>query len=125
MTPHSCTTAAPVRVWSLLYPYGRPAGMPPSEDGPMLHALYYPRDLLTERVRFTLADHTQIAHCRGVHNRLGFAYQMGFVHLTGRFPAQQPLEMLQDLLVGVAQEVGMAPAAIEAYAQRRQTVSEP
>jgi hypothetical protein len=91
----------------------------------MLHdALYYPRDLITERVRFTPADHTQIAHCRGVHNRLGFAYQMGFVRLTGRFPAQQPLEMLSDLLVWVAQEVDMAPAAIEAYAQRRQTVSE-
>ena len=90
----------------------------------MLHALYYPRDLITERVRFTPADHTQIAHCRGVHNRLGFAYQMGFVRLTGRFPAQQPLEMLHDLLVWVAQEVGIDPSAIEAYAQRRQTVSE-
>jgi hypothetical protein len=90
----------------------------------MLHALYYPRDLITERVRFTPADHTQIAHCRGVHNRLGFAYQMGFVRLTGRFPAQQPLEMLPDLLVWVAQEVDIDPATIEAYAQRRQTVSE-
>src|SRR5215510_7813661 len=90
----------------------------------MLHALHYPRDLITERVRFTPADHIQIAHCRGVHNRLGFAYQMGFVRLTGRFPAQQPLEMLHDLLVWVAQEVGIDPSAIEAYAQRRQTVSE-
>src|SRR5215475_3459232 len=124
MTPHSCTTAAPVRVWSLLYPYGRPAGIPPEEDDPMLHALYYPRDLITERVRFTPADQSQITHCRGVHNRLGFAYQMGFVRLTGRFPAQQPLEMLPDLLVWVAQEVDIAPAVIEAYAQRRQTVSE-
>src|SRR5262245_18527999 len=124
MTLHSCPTAAPVRGRSLLYPYGRPAGIPPSEDGPMLHALYYPRDLITERVRFTPADQSQIAHCRGVHNRLGFAYQIGFVRLTGRFPAQQPLEMLQDLLVWVAQEVDIAPAAIEASAQRRQTVSE-
>jgi hypothetical protein len=90
----------------------------------MLHALHYPRDLITERVRFTPADHIQIAHCRGVHNRLGFAYQMGFVRLTGRFPAQQPLEMLHDLLVWVAQEVVIDPSAIEAYAQRRQTVSE-
>ena len=90
----------------------------------MLHAVYYPHDLITERVRFTPADHTPIAHCRGVHNRLGFAYQRGFVRLTGRFPAQQPLAMLHDLLVWVAQEVGMDPSALEAYAQRRQTVSE-
>lgn len=39
----------------------------------MLHAVYSPRDLITERVRLTPADQVQIAHCRGLHNRLGFA----------------------------------------------------
>ena len=80
---------------------------------------------ITERVRVTPAAHTQIAHCRGVHNRLGLAYQRGWVRLTGRFPAQQPLAMRHDPLVWVAQEVGIAPSAIEAYAPRRPTVSEP
>jgi hypothetical protein len=61
---------------------------------------------------------------RGAHNRLGLAYQMGFLRLTGRFPAQQPLELVNDLLVFVAREVAIDPAAIQAYAQRRQTVSE-
>ena len=90
----------------------------------MLHAVHYPRDLIVDRVRFTPADHTQIAHCRGAHNRLGFAYQLGFLRLTGRFPAQQPLELLNDLLVFVAQEVALDPVLIQDYAQRRQTVSE-
>ena len=90
----------------------------------MLHAVHYPRDLIADRVRFTPADQAQIAHCRGVHNRLGFAYQLGFLRLTGRFPAQQPLELLEDLLVFVAQEVALDPALIQDYAQRRQTVSE-
>ena len=90
----------------------------------MLHAVHYPRDLIADRVRFTPADHAQIAHCRGAHNRLGFAYQLGFLRLTGRFPAQQPLELLDDLLVFVAQEVALDPALIQEYAQRRQTVSE-
>ena len=31
-----------------------------------------------------------------VRNR---GYQLGFLRLTGRFPAQQPLELLDDLLV--------------------------
>jgi hypothetical protein len=90
----------------------------------MLHAVHYPRDLIADRVRFTPADQAQIAHCRGAHNRLGFAYQLGFLRLTGRFPAQQPLELLDDLLVFVAQEVALDPVLIQDYAQRRQTVSE-
>lgn len=70
------------------------------------------------------ADQAQIAPCRGAHNRLGFAYQLGFLRLTGRFPAQQPLELLDDLLRCVAQEVALDPALIQDYAQQRQTVSE-
>ena len=99
-------------------------GPSPQEDSPMLHAVHYPRDLIADRVRFTPADQAQIAQCRGAHNRLGFAYQLGFLRLTGRFPAQQPLELLDDLLVFVAQEVALDPALIQDYAQRRQTVSE-
>jgi TnpA family transposase len=90
----------------------------------MLQAVHYPRELITDRVRFTPADQAQIAHCRGAHNRLGFAYQLGFLRLTGRFPAQQPLELLDNLLAFVAQEVALDPVLIQDYAQRRQTVSE-
>ena len=63
----------------------------------MLHLLHYPHELIAERVVFTPADQAQIARCRGSHNRLGFAYQMSFLRLTGRFPTQQPLEILDDL----------------------------
>lgn len=99
-------------------------GPSPQEDSPMLHAVHYPRDLIADRVRFTPADQAQIAQCRGAHNRLGFAYQLGFLRLTGRFPAQQPLELLDDLLVFVAHEIALDPTLIQDYAQRRQTVSE-
>ena len=57
----------------------------------MEDTLLYPRELIAERVVFTPADHAQIALCRGDHNRLGLAYQMAFLRLTGRFPSQQPL----------------------------------
>jgi TnpA family transposase len=89
----------------------------------MLHLLHYPRELIAERVVFTPADHAQIATCRGAHNRLGFAYQLGFLHLTGRFPTQQPLEILGDLLAFVAQELALDPIAMQEYAQRQATVS--
>ena len=93
------------------------------EDCAMEATLLYPRDLIAERVVFTPADHAQIALCRGEHNRLGLAYQMAFLRLTGRFPSQQPLELLPDVLAFVAGELALAPTVIEAYAQRQATVS--
>jgi len=89
----------------------------------MLDTIPYPRELIAERVVFTPADHAQIVLCRGAHNRLGFAYQMAFLRLTGRFPSQQPLELLPDVLAFVASELALAPTVIEAYAQRQATVS--
>ena len=94
-----------------------------ADKGAECKLVHYPRELIAERVVLTPADHAQIAACRGPHNRLGFAYQLGFLHLTGRFPAQQPLEMLSDLLAFVAQEVAVDPHAIADYAQRQATVS--
>lgn len=90
----------------------------------MLHTAHYPREIITERVVFTPEDHARIALCRGDYNRLGFAYQMGFLRLTGRLPRPQPFEILDDLLSFVASEVAIEPAVIQDYAQRRQTVSE-
>jgi hypothetical protein len=89
----------------------------------MEDTLLYPRELIAARVVFTPADHAQIALCRGAHNRLGFAYQMAFLRLTGRFPNQQPLELLPDVLAFVASELALAPTVIETYAQRQATVS--
>jgi hypothetical protein len=78
---------------------------------------------MADRVIFTPADHDRIALCRGPHNRLGFAYQMGFMRLTGRLPSQQPLEILDDLLAFVAHEVSLDATLIHDYAQRQATVS--
>jgi hypothetical protein len=89
----------------------------------MEDTLRYPRELIAVRAMFTPADHAQIALCRGTHNRLGFAYQMAFLRLTGRFPNQQPLELLPDVLAFVASELALVPTVIEAYAQRQATVS--
>ncbi len=49
---------------------------------------------------------------------------MAFVRLTGQFPSQQPLEILEDLLAFVAVELKINRAEIEDYAHRRPTVSE-
>ena len=43
---------------------------------------------MVREATLTQADLAQIAQCRRDYNRLGFAYQVGFVRLFNRFPAQ-------------------------------------
>ena len=73
---------------------------------------------------FLEADWNQIAQRRGAHNRLGFAYQIAFVRILGRFPRQAPLEIDGDILRFTALQLRLSPDTVHAYAERRQTVSE-
>ncbi len=84
----------------------------------------WPRKQMIEYATLTPEDKAQIAQCRGTHNRLGFAYQIAFARLTNRFPAQQPLEIIQEVLDFVGVQLGIDVSQIEQYAERRQTVSE-
>lgn len=70
------------------------------------------------------ADRHEIAQRRRPHNRLGFAYQIAFVRVLGRFPRQAPLEIDGDILRFTALQLRLSPDLIPAYAARRQTVSE-
>jgi TnpA family transposase len=72
----------------------------------------------------TEVDLAEVAKCRRDHNRLGFAYQVGFVRLFHRFPAQQPLEVCDELLNFVALQLGIAEARIADYAPWQHTASE-
>ena len=64
-------------------------------------------------VRRAFADVTmnEVAKCRRDHNRLGFAYQIGFARLFNRFPAQQPLEINDELLSFVAVQMNIGSGA--------------
>ena len=60
------------------------------------------RPRLVRDATFLEADRREIALRRGPHNRLGFAYQVAFVRVLGRFPQQTPLEIdgeILDLLI--------------------------
>lgn len=86
--------------------------------------LNFPRQQIAEEATFTVEDRLQVRQCRGSHNRLGFAYQIAFVRLTGRFPAQNPPELLENLVAFVAREIDVNPEEITRYACRQPTVSE-
>ena len=86
--------------------------------------LSFSRGQMVREASLTEADLAEVAKCRRDHNRLGFAYQIGFVRLFHRFPAQQPLEVCDELLNFVALQLGIDEARIADYAPWQHTASE-
>ncbi len=79
---------------------------------------------LTRRGALTEADLGEIGQCRRPHNQLGFAYQLCFVRLLSRFPIQEPFELIDDLVLFVALQLGKEPELIDAYLGRQATRSD-
>ena len=59
----------------------------------------YTHEQLRLQSPFSAADFARISQCRGTPNRLGFAYHLAFVRLLNRFPAQEPLEIIEEILL--------------------------
>ena len=72
----------------------------------------------------TESDWEEVSRCRGQHNRLGFAYQIAFVRILGRFPTQVPFEIDGEILRFTALQLKVSPEIMDAYSSRQQTVSE-
>ena len=79
---------------------------------------------MVREATLTGADLAEADKCRRDHNRLGFAYQIGFVRLFSRFPLQQPLEICDELLSFVATQMRLDVTDIVGYAARQHTVSD-
>ena len=84
----------------------------------------FSRGQMVREASLTEADLAEIAKCRRDQNRLGFAYQVGFVRLFSRFPAQQPLEVCDELLNFVAMQLNIEATQIDGYAARQHTISD-
>ena len=81
------------------------------------------RSQLIRELSLTQTDLAKIARCRGDPQRLGFAYQLGFVRVFQRFPVQQPLEICEELLSFSALQTGIDSDRLSDYASWQQTVS--
>ena len=74
--------------------------------------------------RFSSEDIREIGQKRRDRNRLGFAYQLAFVRLANRFPAQQPMEISSEVLDYVGVQLSISPSLIEDYTLRQPTIAE-
>ena len=81
------------------------------------------RSQLIRELSLTPTDLAKIARCRGDPQRLGFAYQLGFVRVFQRFPVQQPLEICEELLSFSALQTGIDSDRLSDSASWQQTVS--
>lgn len=79
---------------------------------------------IAARAQFSADDLAEIHKRRRDNNRLGFGYHLAFVRLANRFPAQQPLEVVDDLLSFVSIQLNIDAAVIATYEQRQQTMAE-
>ncbi len=73
---------------------------------------------------FSAEDIARIMTCRGEHNCLGFAYQLAFVRSLNRFPAQDPLEIDEDVLTFASVQLRMDIQDGWQYGGRQKTVSD-
>jgi len=85
---------------------------------------HYPRQQIIEHATLSKSDMHEVSQCRRSHNRLGFAYQIGFVRLKNRFPIQTPFEILDDLLQYISVQTGIESSEINQYVSRQPTISE-
>ena len=84
----------------------------------------YSKQQLSQDAALTDQDMEQINQRRRDHNRLGFAYQLGFVRLFNRLPPQEYFEIVDELLVYISIQVELPASLIEDYQKRRQTIAE-
>lgn len=88
-----------------------------------MSTLKYFHEQIIQAGQFTPQDIQAIKQKRRDYNRLGFAYQLAYVRLTNRFPTQQSMEFLPDLLTYLGVQLDINSDLIQDYAQRQATIA--
>ena len=80
-----------------------------------MSAVRFSHEEIVREAKFSPEDMTEIKKRRRDHTCLGFAYQLAFVRLANRFPVQQPLEIVDELLTYVGVQLDVPTENIKAY----------
>lgn len=84
---------------------------------------HFTQEQLVQVARLSAEDMEYLNSCRGEQNKIGSAYQICFVKLFNRFPAQIPFEILDELAAFVSTQVGIPRDRLQQYALRQPTIS--
>jgi hypothetical protein len=89
-----------------------------------MNKLHFSQEQLVQIAKLSDKDIAVINECRRPQNKLGFAYQLAFIHLFNQFPAQVPFEPLEDIVTYMSLQLDIPFDLIEQYKKRRQTIAE-
>lgn len=79
---------------------------------------------LIEYGTFSTEDLVQINKCRGMHNKLGFGYQLAFIRLLNYLPGIKPFEVMEEILIYSALQLEINTDEIKLYEANRTKVSD-
>jgi hypothetical protein len=82
----------------------------------------FPQTELVRVAKLSPTDLARIQQCRHLHTRMGFAYQLAFMRLAKRFPAHEPLEMVDEIVTYVSVQLDIPSSAIQFYTQQQRTI---
>jgi hypothetical protein len=82
---------------------------------------HFTQEQLVQVARLSPQDVKYINACRGLQNKIGAAYQLCFIKLFNRFPAQSPFEPIEELATFVAIQLDIPRDELQRYALQRST----
>lgn len=88
-----------------------------------MNNLHFTQEQLTRVAKLTDEDMVLVKTCRGQHNKLGCAYQLCYVKLFNRLPAQSPFVAIEELATFVAVQLDIPVDRLIDYASRQVTFS--
>jgi TnpA family transposase len=88
-----------------------------------MNKINFAQEQLARVAKLSDEDVVLIKACRGAHNRLGLAYQLCYVKLFNRFPAQSPFVPVEELATFVAVQLDIPVEQLLAYASQQVTFS--
>ena len=78
---------------------------------------------LIELGKLTKDNLILVEKCRGVHNKLGFAYQLIFIRLLNITPCQSPFEIIDEIVIYASTQLSLEVSLIQQYSKNRKKIS--
>jgi hypothetical protein len=86
-----------------------------------MNNLHFTQVQLAQVAKLTDVDINKVREYRGTQNRLGFAYQLCYVKLFNRLPAQGSFEVAEELATFVAVQLDIPKEQLSMYAAQKST----